>query len=410
MLRNTRVVLVEDDQIMGDSITQRLELEGADVVWVRQAVRALHAIRTPRAPVDAVVCDIRLPDGTGEDVFNTLCQTISPPPFLFVTGQGDIDQAVRLMRAGAADYVTKPFEMGAFLERLRGLIRDRGDGMPSFPGISEAASRIENQMRRAADMPHPVLVHGPPGTGKIRIARRIHDMSSVSAAPFVTENLMRRPGSSEQTTALAEAIERARHGTLLLIAPERLTRPAQDILHEAMDDAFDGRVIATSDLGSGPIMSTGAFRPDLIARLSQIEIAVPPLRDRPEDAIWLLHRMFDHLADRRPNAAGSPLKGLSGLAEEAARAHDWPDNGREVRSRLLQAVRSAEGPWIQPADLFPELRAEGHFPTLAEARDAAERQQIVAALERTQGRVSDAARLLGVARTTLWEKMQKLGL
>ena len=117
--------------------------------------------------------------------------------------------------------------------------------------------------------------------------------------------------------------------------------------------------------------------------------------------------MFQRLAGKW---SGTTPKGLSSLAEEAARAHDWPDNGREVRSRLSHALQLAEGPWIQPADLFPEQQAEGRFPSLAEARETTERRQIVAALERTGGHVSAAAKLLRVSRTTLWEKMQKLDL
>ena len=97
MLKGRRVALIEDDEIMGASIAQRLEVEGAEVLWLKLAQRAIGALRTPRAPIDAVVCDIRLPDGTGEEVFMTLCQTIIPPPFLFITGQGGIDQAVRLV-------------------------------------------------------------------------------------------------------------------------------------------------------------------------------------------------------------------------------------------------------------------------------------------------------------------------
>jgi transcriptional regulator of acetoin/glycerol metabolism len=105
-----------------------------------------------------------------------------------------------------------------------------------------------------------------------------------------------------------------------------------------------------------------------------------------------------------------PLKGLSSLAEDAARAHDWPDNGREVRSRLVGALQLAEGEWIQPADLFPEQQAAGRFPTLAESREATERRQIIAALDLADGHVTEAAKLLRVSRTTLWEKMHKLGL
>ncbi|PZR00860.1 MAG: hypothetical protein DI533_10155 [Cereibacter sphaeroides] len=115
MLEGRRIVLVEDDEIMGGSLVQRLTLEGAEMQWHRQIARALPAIRTPRKPVDAVVCDIRLPDGTGEELYATLTRTMRPPPFLFITGEGGIDQAVRLIRSGAADYIVKPFDIGAFL-------------------------------------------------------------------------------------------------------------------------------------------------------------------------------------------------------------------------------------------------------------------------------------------------------
>ena len=150
MLKGRRIALVEDDEIMGASIEQRLRLEGAQVVWLKHMQRAVGALRTPRAPVDAVVCDIRLPDGTGEELFATLCRTASPPPFLFITGQGGIDQAVRLLQAGAADYVTKPFEMSRFLDRLSHLLRPKGSAVEQPFGISPAARRIGELVAQAA--------------------------------------------------------------------------------------------------------------------------------------------------------------------------------------------------------------------------------------------------------------------
>ena len=122
ILENRHIALVEDDEIMGGSIAQRLELEGARVVWMKTKTVALGAIRTPHKKFDAVVCDIKLPDGTGEDLYMALCDHSVPPPFLFVTGHGGVDQAVRLIHAGAADYLTKPFNMDQFLARLSGMI------------------------------------------------------------------------------------------------------------------------------------------------------------------------------------------------------------------------------------------------------------------------------------------------
>jgi len=102
--------------------------------------------------------------------------------------------------------------------------------------------------------------------------------------------------------------------------------------------------------------------------------------------------------------------GITAAAEDALRSHDWPDNGREVRARLMRAIEAAEGEMILTSDIFPERAADATLRSLAEVRDAAERAQIMAALDRTSGQVGEAAKLLRVSRTTLWEKMQKLGL
>lgn len=401
MLRGRRIILVEDDEIMGASLVLRLELEGAEVQWHRQIARALPAIRTPRRPVDAVICDIRLPDGTGEELYDTLTRTRHPPPFLFITGQGTIDQAVRLIRSGAADYIAKPFEMGAFLGRLATIMRPRADhDMPAETGITEAARAVDRQLAEAARRDVAILIRGAPGVGKVRLARRVHEQSDRSAAPMVLCNALREAVSAAQVRAAIEAVD---EGTLVVIGIGRADAAAQDALFEALS-APRFRLIATCGAVDGDDLPW--LRSDLAAALRSHEVFVPPLADRPDDAVWLASRLFPAFNARRE----APLSGIAASAEEAIRAHDWPGNGREVRARLMRAVEAATGELVLTSDLFPELAAADSIRSLAEARDAAEKAQIVAALDRTGGQVGEAARLLRVSRTTLWEKMQKLGL
>lgn len=418
MLTDRYFVLIEDDTIMGNSIAQRLELEGAKVTWLKQAVRGVAAVRTPHRPVDGVICDICLPDGTGEDVFVEVSRSITPPPFLFITGQGEIDQAVRLLRAGAADYMTKPFEMPFFLNRLALILRpDLPDGLPPQLGISPLARQIDALILDFAKNDRPVLIRGQQGLGKAHIARRIHDFSDRTAAPFVAVNAFRETSLDDK---LAEAIAAVRDGTLFVNGVERLSAASQDRLMAVLGSApfrlvvSSGTQIEEKTGGDkaevGTVEDEGlrsGLRPDLLYVLVSNEIVIPPLSQRPEDATWLAGQLFQTLNVRREE----PLKGVSELAFAAIRDHDWPGNGRELRSRLVRAMEAADKDWIHPADIFPELnQGDREIQTLSQARESAERRQIIMALGQTGGQVTEAARLLKVSRTTLWEKMQKLDL
>lgn len=399
MLEGRRIVLVEDDEIMGASLMQRLTLEGAEVQWHKGIARALPAIRTPRKVLDAVICDIRLPDGTGEELYDTLTRTGHPPPFLFITGQGGIDQAVRLLRSGAADYIAKPFDITAFLKRLATIMRPRADqDMPPETGISAAARAVDRQVAEAAARDTALLIRGGAGLGKLRLARRVHELSDRKAAPMVVCNALRETVTAADVQAAMTAVG---DGSLVILGIGRMPLAAQDVLMAALT-AARFRLIATLGLQGGD----EALRADLMSLLQSHEIVVPALADRPDDAVWLAAQLFPSLNARRT----APLTGIAAAADEAIRAHDWPGNGRELRARLMRAVEAAEGEMVLTSDLFPERAAGEGMRSLAEVRDAAERAQIVAALDRTGGQVGEAAKLLRVSRTTLWEKMQKLGL
>ena len=413
ILSGRTIALVEDDEIMGGSLHQRLQLEGARVIWHKTLHRAVGALRTPAQPIDAVVCDIRLPDGSGEALFNTLCAHGAPPPFLFLTGHGDTEQAVRLLRSGAADYMLKPFDMDAFLERLTQVIATaQAPSEGPWLGVSAAARAVEEEAAQLAERDDPVLIVGEGGTGKRRIAERIHALSERRAAPFRAIDLTRRRdalaaifGDAGSDGLMAEAGDGVLFVEQIAAAPDAL----QARLLEAVWADDGPRILMGNTPDIVADRDAGRLRADLYYHVCAFSITVPPLRTRPEDAVWLASRLFAGMNARREDA----LVGLGSHAEMAIRAHDWPGNGRELRARMARAMALARGTHLVVSDLFEQSgTAESETPIqpLAEARAAAERAHIRHALEATGGNVSDAARLLRVARTTLWEKMHKLGL
>jgi DNA-binding NtrC family response regulator len=278
----------------------------------------------------------------------------------------------------------------------------------------------------------PVLLLGESGAGKEVAARRLHAMGPRAAAPFVALNCAAIPRDLLESEVFGHergaftgatdrrpgAAERAGAGTLLLDEVAELEPALQAKLLRLLEDrrflrvggtkeiALEARVVAATNADLATRVAEGRFRGDLYYRLAVVELRVPPLRERPEDLLPLAQALLAESARQ----AGRPGLGLTPEVETALAAYPWPGNVRELRNRIERAALLAPADALAPADLFPGVLECPAPQTLAEARDAAERVHIRRVLSHCGGRMADAARVLGISRTTLWERAKRLGL
>ena len=341
------IALIEDDPIMGESLNQCLELEGYRVEWWRTGRDALAGL-SGSAP-DLVICDIRLPDISGADVFRKVAADPDAPPFLFMTAFGQIDQAVALMRAGAGDYLTKPFEVDDLLARARALVTRRASGAAGVLGVSSSMRDIEDLLRRIARHPSPVLFTGETGVGKRSargcsmhsLARRMSRSSRSIAPRFRTtfskanSSATRRERSPERTARHLGYAERARRGTLFLDEVAELPLALQAKLLRLIEERslhrvggetaipFRARIVCASNRDMTAEVASRRFRDDLFYRINVVTIDVPPLRDRSRGY---------------PMAAGAFLRGAHAIGGDIAARHFdsgrgsgcWRTNGRAM--------------------------------------------------------------------------------
>lgn len=427
------VALVEDDPVLGASLVQRLALEGIVACWWRSAEEARR--QAERVRPQAVVCDIRLPDDDGERLFGELTARLGPVPFLFVTGYGTIDQAVRLVRAGAADYLTKPFRVDELIERLHGLLSRRHPTSGEL-GPSPAMRQVEAVLRRVAQVDSHVLLTGESGVGKEVCARFLHRHSPRREQPFLAVNCAALPRDLAESELFGHEagaftgaqkrhlghMERAGDGTLLLDEIGELPLELQAKLLRVLEErvfwrlggerpvVLRARVVCATNRDLAAEVAAGRFRADLYHRIDVIRIEIPPLRERPEDIPWLLDLYLRRARER----LGVAIEGLTPEAEAAALAWHWPGNVRELVNRIERAVVLACGPRLDVADLFPERApcapCAPAGARLADVRRVAERARIERVLAECGGRIGEAAKRLGISRTTLWEKMRRLGI
>jgi len=424
--------VVEDDPTQGGTLTHRLELEGYRPVWWRTGKEALKGLSAVRP--ELVVCDIKLPDITGEDLFLQVLPQLGAKPFLFVTGYGDVEQAVRLLKAGAVDYIAKPYALPDLLERISRLLALQ-PGATGALGTSAAMREVEALLRRVADIDSSLLLRGESGVGKEVAAHFVHKISARAQEPFLGLNCAAIPGELIESQLFghekgaftgAQArhhgyVERARNGILFLDEVGELPLPMQaKLLRLLQERAFSriggetviktgARLICATNADLERAVAEGRFREDLYFRINVISMEIPALRERTDDILPLAYLFMQEFA----RAFSREISGFTPTAEEALLEHPWRGNVRELRNRVERAVALSTSPWVGREALFSDEKVEpeavaGPSSTLEEVIRRAERQHIRAALARAGGRVEEAAKLLGVSRSTLFEKIRKL--
>ncbi len=441
-----RVLLVEDDEIMRLSLEDRLRLESIPVQAVCDLSNARKELE--KGEIDLVITDIRLPDGTGIELFSDISNRFPGIPVILMTAFGDISDAVSLVQAGALDYLTKPFKIGEFISKVAlhlSRIADAqltvsaigNDNDVSFKagsgrlGKSPAMRRIERLVARLRESDSSVLITGESGVGKEVVANLIHNNSMRSQGPMVRVNcaalsptLIESELFGHEKGAFTGAakqrigrFEQAQGGTIFLdeiaeVSPEiqvKLLRVLQEREIERVGGfepiPLDVRVIAATQVDLDESINSHEFRSDLYWRLNVIHVHVPPLQERREDIVYLARLFVTEQAAK----SGSKVIGLSREAELQLQSMPFPGNVRELRNIIERAVALCDAPWISPGELLSQDddNEEPGTTTLKESIEVAERKAILNALIENAHKISQAAASLGISRKNLWEKMRR---
>ena len=441
-----KLLVVEDDAAALRQL--RWTFEDCEVLAAGDRAEAIRAVKTRRPGV--VLLDLGLPpdaEGASEGLA-ALSEMLSLAPetkVVVVTGREEREHALEAVRLGAYDFYRKPVdadELRLIVRRafhLHALEREtqrlaRAATVEPLPGViarSEAMAEVCRLVERAAESDISVLLSGESGTGKEVLARALHGHSARRAGPFVAincaaipEHLLESELFGHERGSFTGAVRRsvgrlegARGGTLLLDEigdmplglQAKLLRFLQERVVQRVggreEIAVDTRVVSASHRDLKTLVGEGAFREDLFYRISELEITIPPLRERAEDALLLARHFFDRFRRK----AGRPLQGLAPEAVSALLRHSWPGNVRELENKVKRAVVISEGPRIKAADLDLGGAEDGVLLTLQEALHQAERRAVERAWAEAGGNVSRAGKILGVSRPTVYKLLKQHG-
>ncbi|HEY0476005.1 MAG TPA: sigma-54 dependent transcriptional regulator [Kofleriaceae bacterium] len=444
MAERARVLVIDDDSAVVELLVEELGAHH-DVAGETSPRAGLE--RAIAEDFDIVITDVEMPELRGPALLAELLERKPGQLVLLITAFGSIELAVQAVRAGACDFVTKPFQIPALLLAVERALRERtmrreivrlrrelDDDHGNLIAASPAMTRVLDVARRAARSTVSVLITGESGSGKGALARWIHERSPRSTGPFVHVNCAALPSGLVEAElfgvrrgAFTDAREsrdglfaEASGGTIFLDEIAEMPLDVQSKLLQVLESsrvrpvgggevAIDVRVIAATNRAIDGAVHAGQFRVDLFFRLNVIRIEVPPLRDRPGDIPELVHALL-----ARASRGGT---GPIGITDDAMRwlvRHDWPGNVRELANVVERAVALTDHDTIvledvrdlpprAPVDPTSDLltgAAERHLP-LAEV----ERGYIRRVLDAEGGNVSRAARILGIDRRTLYRKL-----
>jgi len=440
-----RVLIVDDEENIGRSLRLILEREGY-AVNIFRSVAEFRKFPEPQR-IDVFLFDVRLPDGSGIDLLRALQQLDVKSPVIMISGHATIADAIEATRAGAFDFLEKPLSRDRVLVALKNAfsqatLRQENDKLreivgpgPKMIGTSPAFERAVGQATMAAKSDARVLLIGESGTGKELLAAHVHQLSPFASGPFVKVNCAAIPtelmeselfghekGAFTGATALRRGkFELADNGTLFLDEVGDLHAASQAkllrVLQEGEFHRVGGeqnirvsvRVISATNRDLQAMVAQGKFREDLYYRVSVVPIQVPPLRERPQDVRPLALYFLDDFCSRN----NFRHKRMDDEVFELLEGYNWPGNARELRNVVERMAILTHEEQIPVASIPVEIRVQreaGPRSTVQEARESAEREHLLRALDSAAWNVSAAARVLGIERTNLHKRIRALGL
>ena len=441
------VCVVDDDEAVCASIANLVRSAGHEAETFFSARQFLE--RQDRVAPGCLIVDVQMPGLSGLDLQCELARMEARIPIIFITGHGDIPTSVRAMKAGAVEFLTKPFADEDLLEAVeQALARRRQLASPGarrfaeIIGESAALRQVFDAIAAAAPTSCTVLICGETGTGKELIARAVHAMSSRASGPFVKLNCAVIPATLVEselfghergafTGAVAQRIGRfelAQGGTIFLdeigelpleLQP-KLLRVLQEHEFERLGGTrtiqTDARLVAATNVDLAERAAEGEFRPDLFYRLNVFPVSLPPLRARREDIPLLV----GHFIDKHAGRMGKRIDGVAPATMQALVEHSWPGNVRELEHFIERSVILSRGNELEPP--LAELQRQSGSPAAAIVpapgstpltRRDAERDNVLRALREAAwviGGPTGAAARLGMKRTTLQSLVKRLGL
>jgi len=436
----TSILVVDDAAPTVEIIRRNLASAGFQVYTASSVSEAIDVLE--KISIDLVITDLKMPRASGLDLIHHVRENFRDTQTLMITGYPSISSAVEAVKGGAEDYLAKPFTDSELLDavrralvdlRMRQVNRQTPDQEYESPsgliGKSEAMFAVRHTINKAATSVATVLITGESGTGKELVARDIHYCSSRAAAPFVAVNCGGIPETLIESELFghlkgsftgagqtrAGFFQTADGGTIFLDEISETSPAMQVKLLRALNDKkvymvgatrpqdVDIRIVAATNRSLVDLVHKGLFREDLFFRLNVIPIRVPPLRERGDDILLLIH----HFAAEFAADAGKTVPRFSDSALSSLRGYHWPGNVRELQSVIQRLVVMGEGSAIDVSDLpdlmrFSALRSSGLHRTLAEV----EAEHIRLVLQSVEGNKTRAAGILGIDRKTLREKLK----
>lgn len=440
------ILIVEDDLTFSTMLKTWLGKKGFEVETASTQAKARKQLGT--RDFDLILSDLRLPDKDGMDLLSWLREQQNEVPFIIMTSYAEIQSAVRAMKEGATDYISKPIQPDELLKKIKEAIQPEKPSASSekkknvsqtthsfLEGESEEARKLYNYVSLVAPTQMSVLINGASGTGKEYVAHRIHQLSKRADKPFIAIDC----GSIPKDLAASEffghvkgsftgalndkvgAFEEANGGTLFLDEIGNLSYEVQVQLLRALQERrirrigstkeieVDVRLISATNENLKEAIAKGNFREDLYHRINEFTLQMPALKDRPED-ILLFANFFLDQANRELDRS---LIGFDAEASEALQRYSWPGNLRQLKNIVKRATLLAQGEFITVKDLGEEIHESKEAGSVLEPEgtfmlhdEETEKHRIIKALQQTGNNKSKAAALLGIDRKTLYNKLK----